>query len=94
MDKMEKSLFDTSNNLGYSMDEKERDELKRMGEKFYENIDMEKYSPKEVLSYPEIDRDQEKLIRYKQLQYAIRSGLIYEDLSDEEKELIKEIENN
>lgn len=75
--------------LGANMDDKDKENMKRLGEKFYGSIDMEKYAPKppSEAADPLNDQDIQK-VKYFQLEKALMSGLLEEDLDDEEKKLL------
>lgn len=83
---------DIRESIGTMMDEDQKADLKRMGEKFYGSIDMDKYQPRlasEAKDDPLHDADIVERMRYVQLQKAIDSGLQVDDLSDDERELIE-----
>lgn len=86
-------------NMGSMLSDEQKEDLKEMGERFYRDIDMERYKPVPTSavqehSAPMHEEDfqgQEHLdrIRYYQLRRALDSGLLEEDLSDGELELVR-----
>ena len=83
---------DIRDSIGTMMDDDQKADLKRMGEKFYGSIDMDKYQPRlasEAKDEPLIDAEIVERMRYIQLKKAIESGLQPEDLSDDERELME-----
>jgi hypothetical protein len=83
---------DVRQNMGSMLSDDQKDDLKKMGERFYGSIDMEKYKPQPVTEgtsrdFP--DQDHVHRIRYQQLKRALCSGLQEEDLSEDERELIE-----
>lgn len=83
--------FKQLQHLGENMDEKDKENMKRLGEKFYGNIDMDKYAPKPPNEAVDpLDNQDIRKIKYFQLEKALISGLLEEDLDDEEKELLKD----
>lgn len=84
------NFFEDIQNMGNILSEDEKLNLKQMGEKFYGNIDMEKYkpTPKEELKNDFIhDENTLERIKYVQLQKAVQSGLSIEDFTDEELQI-------
>ena len=87
------SCFSDLENVSQMIDESEKEMLKKLGEKFYGNIDMDKYGPKFADENTDLrDEDDIRKIKYFQLKKAMQSGLLREDLSDEEKSLVDEFE--
>jgi hypothetical protein len=83
---------DVRQNMGSMLSDDQKDDLKKMGERFYGSIDMDKYKPQPVIEgmtrdFP--DQDQVHRVRYEQLRRALCSGLREEDLSDDERELLE-----
>jgi hypothetical protein len=77
-------------NIGSMLTDEQKADLKAMGEKFYGSIDMEKYKPVPVDEVKGDDLFSEKdilYIKYKQLKVAMNSGLLYEDLTQEELDI-------
>jgi len=88
---------DLRESIGTLMDDDQKADLKRMGEKFYGSIDMDKYQPRlasEAKDEPLIDAEIVERMRYIQLKKAIESGLQPEDLSDDERELMEKFHMN
>jgi len=88
------NYFNHLQNMGSMISDEQKADLKRMGERFYENIDMEKFKPvpTEEASGHEFTEDFALLVKYKQLKRAIESGLRDEDLTEEEQEIIRKVE--
>jgi hypothetical protein len=72
------------------LSDEQKDDLKKMGEKFYQDIDMDKYRPvpaEDAVPIENlIDLDHRKMI---QIQKALDSGLQWEDLTEEEQSLMR-----
>lgn len=91
------NFFDDLGNMGATLTVEQKENLKEMGEKFYGSIDMEKYKP-----VPADEGDPNKLftendamkIKYCQLKVAMNSGLMREDLTEEELTLLDVFEAN
>ena len=82
---------DVRQNMGSMLSDDQKDDLKKMGERFYGSIDMDKYKPQpvaEATSRELPDETHLQHIRYEQLRRALSSGLREEDLSDDERELL------
>lgn len=91
------SLFsEIPSRYGNMLSPQQQEEMKKKGEAFYNSIDFDKYRPKiddsnctsDLLDSNETDKHIEQ-IQYNQLMLAIRSGLKLEDLTDEEKNLMR-----
>lgn len=83
---------DVRQNMGSMLSDEQKDDLKKMGERFYGSIDMEKYKPQLTSETPTRDlpdQTEVQLIRYQQLRRALCSGLREEDLSEDERELLE-----
>ena len=85
------------NNLGSMLSEGEKENLKALGEKFYADIDMEKYKPLPVdptsvnaaaVSEP-MDSHVYEVLLVSELERALKSGLPFEELSENEQSLFK-----
>lgn len=89
-------LFDQFTKSNYQIPEEQLQTMKEMGEKFYGNIDMDKYRPreateenlKEFLSST-VTENQLQKIKYKQITAALKSGLLIEELTQDEKNILK-----
>ena len=87
------SCFSDLENVSQMIDESEKELLKKLGEKFYGNMDMEKYGPKFANENTDLRDDEDiRKIKYFQLKKAMQSGLLFEDLSEDEKALVEEFE--
>ncbi len=89
---MSNNYFDSIQNLGSMLSDEQKEDLKTMGEKFYGSIDMDQYRPVPAEeAQPEKIFSQEQLerIQYGQLLVALNSGLLEEDLTPEESEILK-----
>lgn len=77
--------------MGIVLSEEQKEEYRKMGEKFYGNIDMDKFkpTPTEHASHIENNMIDSELIAYGRLLKAIESGLLADDFSDEEMEIYK-----
>lgn len=89
------NYFDYLQNMGSMMSDDQKADLKRMGERFYENIDMDLYKPvpTEEAKNDFFSKDMSLFVRYNQLKRALESGLLEEDLTEEEQEIIRKVEN-
>jgi hypothetical protein len=88
---------DIHQNMGHMLSDEQKADLKQMGERFYGSIDMDKYRPRLTSeSSNELLPDQDVLrrIRFLQLQRALESGLQEDDLSEDERELVREFAEN
>ena len=84
-------IFST-NDIGSLLTDEQREDLKQMGEKFYGSIDMEKYKPIPTDEYKSdlFTENDVKWMEYKKLVIAINSGLMIEDITEDEKNLLNE----
>ena len=87
--------------LGSVMSDEHTKELKNIGEKFYNNIDLDLYAPKEASeenhkAFLDSMCSEEKLMRikYEQLKATLRSGMLESELTDEEIKIIKHFDLN
>lgn len=83
---------DVRQNMGAALSDEQKEDLKKMGERFYGSIDMDRYKPKlaSEASFDDlVDTEQLERIQYHQLQRALDSGLQEDDLSDNERELVR-----
>lgn len=85
------NYFDHLQNMGSMLSDEQKDDLKKMGEKFYGSIDMEKYKPvpTEEFNQESFSEDFIMSVKYSQLKKALDSGLLEEDLTEEEREILK-----
>jgi|688.fasta_scaffold368682_3 hypothetical protein len=84
-------FFDNLQNLSGMLSDEQKDDLKQMGERFYGPIDMDKYRPvpKEEAKDDLFSVEYLERAKYVQLQKAIDSGLLEEDLTPDELEILK-----
>lgn len=77
------------------LSDEQKDELKKLGEKFYRDIDMEKYRPvpsEEAVPLEElIGTEYREKIQIEHIKRALQSGLSEEDLSSEERSLLNRL---
>lgn len=89
-------LFSQFTPSNYQIDEEQLENMREMGKKFYGNIDMDKYAPKdateenlqEFLSSVSTEEQLQKL-KYRQITAALKSGLLIEELTEDEKNILK-----
>jgi len=89
-------LFSQFTPSNYQIDEEQLENMREMGKKFYGNIDMDKYAPKdateenlqEFLSSMSTEEQLQNL-KYRQITAALKSGLLIEELTEEEKNILK-----
>jgi hypothetical protein len=85
-------FFNNLQNLGGMLSDEQKEDMKQMGEKFYGPIDMEKYRPipkDEAKEEDLFDEEYLERMKYIQLRKAIDSGLLEEDLTPDEIEILK-----
>jgi len=85
-------FFNNLQNLGGMLSDEQKEDMKQMGEKFYGPIDMEKYRPipkDEAKEEDLFDEEYLESMKYIQLRKAIDSGLLEEDLTPDEIEILK-----
>ena len=86
---------DVRQNMGSMVSPEQQDDLKQMGERFYGSIDLDKYKPipaDEAPQGPEYHADDLIRLQYYQLKKALDSGLLSEDLTEEERQVIRAFE--
>ena len=89
-------LFSQFTPSNYQIDEEQLENMREMGKKFYGNIDMDKYAPKdateenlqEFLSSVSTEEQLQNL-KYRQITAALKSGLLIEELTEDEKNILK-----
>lgn len=83
---------DVRNSFGSILSDEQKEDLQEAGRQFYNSIDIDKYKPipaeevKEEL--PMLDDDHFNRIRFAQLKKALDSGLLEDDLDDDERQLL------
>lgn len=86
-------FFDSLQNMSSMLSDDQKKDLKEMGEKFYRDIDMEKYRPvptEEAVSLEElVGVEFQERLQVQQIQKALDSGLQWDDLSEDEQLLLK-----
>lgn len=84
-------FFDNLQNMGSMLSDEQKDNLKAIGEKYYGNMDMEKYkpTPKEEAKDDLFSVDYLERVKYQQLCKALDSGLLEDDLTPDELEILK-----
>jgi hypothetical protein len=84
-------FFDNLDNLSGMLSDEQKEDMKRIGERFYGPIDMEKYKPipKEEAKDDLFDTHYLERVKYAQLCTALNSGLLEEDLTPDEIEIFK-----
>jgi hypothetical protein len=90
------NYFNHLQNMGSMLSDEQKDDLKKMGEKFYGSIDMEKYKPvpTEEFNQESFSEDFVLHVKYNQLQHALESGLLEEDLTEEEREILNKVKKD
>lgn len=94
------SFFDEIyNQFGSMMSDEQKEELKNSGEQFYENIDIDSFAPKEASEennqqFLNSMATEEKLlkIKYIQIKSALNSGLLKNELTNDELEVLEYFE--
>jgi hypothetical protein len=85
-------FFNNLQNLGGMLSDEQKEDMRKMGEKFYGPIDMDKYRPipkDEAKEEDLFDEEYLERAKYVQLRKAIDSGLLEEDLTPDEIEILK-----
>jgi hypothetical protein len=84
-------FFDNLENLSGMLSDEQKEDMKRIGERFYGPIDMDKYkpTPKDEAKDDMVDVEYLERVKYAQLCKALDSGLLEEDLTSDEIELFK-----
>lgn len=85
-------FFDNLQNMGSMLSDEQKEDLKSIGEKYYGNMDMDKYKPVPKDEAKEDDLfsvDYLERVKYQQLCKALDSGLLEEDLTPDELEILK-----
>lgn len=77
--------------MGSMLSDEQKEDMKKIGEKFYGPIDMEKYKPvpKDEAKEDLFDIEYLERAKYVQLCKAMDSGLLEEDLTPDELEILK-----
>lgn len=94
------NFYELYQQMGASMSPEQLQNMKEMGEKFYESIDMDKYKPKEATKenlheFLSLMTTEEQLMsmKYKELVSALNSGLSEEELTEKEQEILSYFKN-
>jgi hypothetical protein len=85
-------FFNNLQNLGGMLSDEQKEDMRKMGEKFYGPIDMDKYRPipkDEAKEEDLFDEEYLERAKYVQLRKAMDSGLLEEDLTPDEIEILK-----
>ena len=84
-------FFNNLDNLGGMLSDEQKEDMKKIGEQFYGPIDMDKYRPipKEEAKEDLFDLEYLEHAKYVQLRKAMDSGLLEEDLTPDEIEILK-----
>jgi hypothetical protein len=86
------NYFDSVQNLGSMLTDEQKEDLRLKGEQFYGSIDMDQYRPvptEEAQPEKIFTSEQLERIQYGQLVVALNSGLLEDDLTAEELEILK-----
>lgn len=84
-------FFDTLENFGGILSDEQKEDMRKIGERFYGSIDMDKYKPipKEEAKEDVFEIEYLERTKYNQLRKALDSGLLEEDLTPDELEIFK-----
>jgi len=84
-------FFNNLENMGSMLSDEQKEDMKKIGEKFYGPIDMEKYKPvpKDEAKEDLFDIEYLEHAKYVQLCKAMDSGLLEDDLTPDELEILK-----